>query len=67
MSTFAFSDEPQTLRIFNYAADTQEFIGVSDAYIAPNTGLPECCTTIEPPECQSGFALTFNGETWLAV
>ena len=49
MSTFAFSDEPQTLRIFNYAADTQEFIGVSDAYIAPNTGLPECCTTIEPP------------------
>ncbi|EPO2590140.1 TPA: DUF4376 domain-containing protein [Escherichia coli] len=67
MSTFAFSDEPQTLRIFNYAADTQEFIGVSDVYIAPNTGLPECCTTIEPPECQSGFALTFNGETWLAV
>ena len=37
MSTFAFSDEPQTLRIFNYAADTQEFIGVSDAYIAPPT------------------------------
>lgn len=67
MSTFAFSDEPQTLRVFNYAADTQEFIGVSDAYIAPNTGLPECCTDIEPPECQTGFALVFDGKAWLPV
>ncbi|KAB7695985.1 phage tail protein, partial [Plesiomonas shigelloides] len=35
MTSFAMSDEPQTLRVYNLRADTNEFIGAGDAYIAP--------------------------------
>ena len=40
MNTFTFSDEAQILTVYNFSQDSQEYIGESDAYIAPNTGLP---------------------------
>lgn len=64
MNTFNFSDEPQILSVFNFASDTKEFIGNADAYIAPNTGLPEYCTLISPPEIQYGFTPIWTGEDW---
>lgn len=59
---FEMTDSAQTIRIFNLRADTQEFIGAGDAYIAPRTGLPAYCTEIEPPEIPDGFAGVFNHE-----
>lgn len=50
MNTFTFSDEAQILTVYNFSQDSQEYIGESDAYIAPNTGLPNYCTLISPPE-----------------
>lgn len=50
MTSFAMSDEPQTLRVYNLRADTNEFIGAGDAYIAPHTGLPAHCALCAPPE-----------------
>lgn len=60
---FEMTDTAQTIRIFNLRADTQEFIGAGDAYIAPRTGLPAYCTEIEPPEIPEGFAGVFDHET----
>ncbi|MGK8935309.1 tail fiber assembly protein [Pluralibacter gergoviae] len=59
---FKMTDTAQTIRIFNLRADTQEFIGPGDAYIAPRTGLPAYCTEIEPPEIPDGFAGVFDHE-----
>ncbi|OFC63182.1 tail fiber assembly protein [Candidatus Erwinia dacicola] len=47
--TFKMSDKAQTIKVFNLRADTSEFIGAGDAYIAPHTGLPANCTEIAPP------------------
>lgn len=60
---FEMTDTARTIRIFNLRADTQEFIGAGDAYIAPRTGLPAYCTEIEPPEIPKGFAGVFDHET----
>lgn len=60
---FEMTDTARTIRIFNLRADTQEFIGAGDAYIAPRTGLPAYCTEIEPPEIPEGFAGVFDHET----
>lgn len=59
---FEMTDTARTIRIFNLRADTQEFIGAGDAYIAPHTGLPAYCTEIEPPEIPEGFAGVFDHE-----
>lgn len=64
---FEFSEEPQILRVFNYAPDTQEFIGESDCYIAPNTGLPATCTLDEPPAVQSGKTSVWSEDGWQLV
>lgn len=47
--TFKMSDNAQTIKVFNLRADTSEFIGAGDAYIAPHTGLPANCTEIAAP------------------
>ncbi|MHA0510219.1 DUF4376 domain-containing protein [Enterobacter kobei] len=67
MSTFEFSDEPRQFRTFNFTADTHEYLGESDTFVEPNTGLPAYCTLIQPPECPAGHALVFRGENWEAV
>ncbi|MDK9603504.1 DUF4376 domain-containing protein [Lelliottia wanjuensis] len=61
---FEFSDEPQILRVFNYAPGTQEFLGESDCYIAPNTGLPATCTLDEPPATQPGKTSFWSENGW---
>lgn len=38
MNTFTFSDEAQILTVYNFSQDSQEYIGESDAYIAPKEG-----------------------------
>ncbi|EOS96876.1 hypothetical protein ETR_00455 [Erwinia tracheiphila PSU-1] len=54
------SDNAQTIKVFNLRADTNEFIGVGDAYIAPHTGLPANCTEIAPPTIPVDHAAIFD-------
>lgn len=58
--TFKMSAEAQTIRVFNLLDGTNEFIGESDAYIPPHTGLPANSTDIAPPEIPAGFAAIFD-------
>ncbi|WPU24073.1 tail fiber assembly protein [Cedecea neteri] len=58
--SFKMSEEAQTIKIYNLRADTQEFIGVGDAYIPPHTGLPANSTDITPPEMVAGKVAVFN-------
>ncbi|ENI9359131.1 tail fiber assembly protein [Escherichia coli] len=60
--TFKMSEEAQTIRVFNYLDGTNEFIGESDAYIPPHTGLPANSTDIAPPDIPAGFAAVFNAD-----
>lgn len=68
--TFKMSAEAQTIKISNLRADTNEFIGFSDAYIPAHTGLPAHCTDIEPPEAISKGSVAIFDEidnSWSVV
>ncbi|PPE50863.1 tail fiber assembly protein [Escherichia coli] len=60
MTTFKFSNEDQTLTIYNLSSDTNELIGMGDCFVPANTGLPAHCTNIKPPKAKVGFALVFD-------
>lgn len=57
---FKMSDNAQTIKVFNLRADTSEFIGAGDAYIAPHTGLAANCTEIAPPAIPVDHVAIFN-------
>ncbi|AQW01637.1 tail fiber assembly protein [Escherichia coli] len=59
---FRMSAEAQTIRVFNLLDGTNEFIGESDAYIPPHTGLPANSTDIAPPDIPAGYAAVFNAD-----
>lgn len=61
---FEFSTEPQILCVYNYAPDTREFIGESDCYVAPDTGLPENCTLDAPPSAEPGKTPVRGDDSW---
>lgn len=67
--TFKFSEKVQIVKIYNYRADTREFIGSGDGYIPPYTGLPANCTDIQPPALDVGFAAVYNpaSASWSVV
>lgn len=58
--TFEMSEEVQRLKVYNFLPHTHEFIGESDAYIPPHTGLPANCTHIPPPEVTAAFVAVFD-------
>ena len=64
--SFKMSATPQLIKVFNLRADTKEFIGTSDAYIQPFTGLPANSTDIEPPACPADSVAIFdlNKKEW---
>ncbi|EPB4503215.1 tail fiber assembly protein [Yersinia enterocolitica] len=57
------SDKEQIVTVFNYHYETKEYVGESDYYIAPYTGLPASCTEIKPLPAKKGYAVIFNEET----
>lgn len=57
---FEMSDDAQTIKVYNFLADTKEYIGVSDCYIPAGTGLPAYCTNIEAPEAVEGCVACFD-------
>lgn len=64
---FKYSDETQILKVYDFSAITGEYIGKSDALIAPNTGLPARCTDIKPPKMKSGTVAIFSNGAWTLV
>ncbi|ESE65131.1 hypothetical protein SES60163_09070 [Salmonella enterica subsp. salamae serovar 58:l,z13,z28:z6 str. 00-0163] len=64
--TFKMSSKAQTIKIFNLRSETNEFIGVGDAYIPQHTELPSHSTDSEPPEIPSGqiAAFEFKKAVW---
>ncbi|QLJ63564.1 tail fiber assembly protein [Serratia marcescens] len=62
---FEMSDEAQTIKVYNFLADTKEFIGISDCYIPPGTGLPAYCTDTKAPEATEGRVACFENDTWV--
>lgn len=58
--TFKMLDYDRTITVYNFAADTREFIGAGDAYIPPRTGLPAYCTQIKPPQNMQGNIAVFD-------
>lgn len=67
--TFKMMKTERTLTVYNFAADTREFIGAGDAYIPPQTGLPAYCTEIKPPETTAGNITIFDEQKkrWLLI
>lgn len=64
---FKYSDNIQTVKVYDFSALTGEYIGQSDAMIAPNTGLPARCTDIKPPKAGKGTVAIFREGAWLMV
>ncbi|EKK6279569.1 tail fiber assembly protein [Escherichia coli] len=58
--TFKMSEHPQTIKIYNLSAGTNEFIGEGDAWIPPHTGLPAHSTDIAPPDIPEGHVAIFD-------
>ncbi|WP_223535851.1 tail fiber assembly protein [Serratia sp. JSRIV004] len=61
---FKMSDEAKTIKVYNFMADTKEFIGVSDCYIPAGTGLPAYCTVLEAPKAAEGCVVCFDNNEW---
>lgn len=61
---FEMSDEAQTIKVYNFLADTKEYIGVSDCYIPAGTGLPAYCTDIKAPNAAEGCVVCFDNNEW---
>ncbi|EMW3574812.1 tail fiber assembly protein [Yersinia enterocolitica] len=58
--TFKMSDKAQIVTVFNYHYETKEYVGESDYYIAPYTGIPGSSTLIAPLPSKAGYAVVFN-------
>lgn len=67
--SFEMTDIAQTLTVYNLRADTAEFIGAGQAYIAAHTGLPANCTTVAPPAVPDNKAAVYDAVagTWSLV
>lgn len=60
---FKFTDTDRIIKVYNYSADCQEYIGDGDCFIAAGTGLPAWCTDITPPaEKKPGYALIWSDD-----
>jgi hypothetical protein len=64
---FKMSSKAQTIKVYNFLADTKEFIGASDCYIPEGTGLPLYCTDIEPPVATEGCVVCFDKNKWQQI
>lgn len=58
--SFEMSDTSQIVNVYNFRADTREFIGAGQAYVPAHTGVPANCTAVEPPEIPIGYVAIFD-------
>lgn len=58
--TFKMTGNSRIITVYNYRADTGEFIGKGDAMIPPFTGLPVYCTCEIPPQTSKGLIPVYD-------
>lgn len=61
--SFEMSNEDQTVTVYDYSNDTGEYVGTREAYVVANTGLPACCTDMEPPVAPENHVAVFRPES----
>jgi len=52
------------ITVYNFVAQTGEYTGSSDEYLAVGIGLPAYSTEIEPGIADDGYVMVFTGQTW---
>ncbi|MEX1760377.1 tail fiber assembly protein [Escherichia coli] len=52
------------ITVYNYSAQTGEYTGSADEYLAIGIGLPACSTAIKPAVAATGFVAVFTGTGW---
>jgi hypothetical protein len=57
---FEMTDADRIITIYNFSADTNEFIGKCDGFIPAHTGLPANSTDIAPQAIEEGFVAVFD-------
>lgn len=67
--SFEMSNEDQTVTVYDYSNDTGEYVGTREAYVVANTGLPACCTDMEPPVAPENHVAIFRPESqvWILL
>lgn len=67
--SFEMSNEDQTVTVYDYSSDTGEYVGTREAYVVANTGLPACCTDMEPPVAPENHVAIFKPESqvWILL
>jgi hypothetical protein len=56
-----------TLTIYNFDAESGEFIGSSDEFLAQGVGLPSNACITEPPATEAGRVALYRDGSWLNV
>lgn len=52
------------ITVYNYSAQTGEYTGSTDEYLAIGVGLPAFSTEIQPADFSTGFVAVFTGAAW---
>lgn len=53
------------IAVYNYSAQTGEYTGSAEEYLAIGVGLPAFSTEIQPADTQVGFVAVFDGNGWV--
>lgn len=57
---FKMTDESRFVDVSFFDESTGEYMGTGRVHVAPFTGLPPGCTTVEPPKSKDGFAIIYD-------
>ncbi|MEC3809049.1 tail fiber assembly protein [Escherichia coli] len=53
-----------SITVYNFSAQTGEYTGSSEEYLAIGVGLPAHSTDVEPGTVDAGYVLVFTGTEW---
>ncbi|VVT52688.1 Phage tail fiber protein [Kosakonia radicincitans] len=53
-----------SITVYNYSAQTGEYKGTNDEYLAIGIGLPAYSTDIAPGAAGDGYVMVFSGQEW---
>ncbi|HED5569696.1 TPA: tail fiber assembly protein [Yersinia enterocolitica] len=53
------------ITVYNYSAQTGEYTGAAEEYLAVGVGLPAFSTEIQPVDAPAGFVAVFDSTSWV--
>ena len=56
-----------TLTVYNFDAESGEFTGATDEYLAQGVGVPANACSSAPPAADTGFVAVYRDGSWLTV